>query len=92
MARMPPAQAALMRAGPSTEELRMREERQEQERAAQRQKAAEAKRKAEVCVHGHSTASALAAASPLCRWRTFGRTGSLSCSRIINSYGHAFRS
>ncbi len=43
-----PAQGALMRAGESAEELRMKEERLEQERAAQRKKEAEAKRKAEV--------------------------------------------
>ena len=43
-----PAQGALLRAGESAEELRMKEERLEQERAAQRMKEAEAKRKAEV--------------------------------------------
>ena len=48
MGGLAPAQAALMRAGESAEELRMKEERQEQERAAQRKKEAEAKRKAEV--------------------------------------------
>ena len=53
-----PAQGALLRAGESAEELRMKEERLEQERAAQRQKEAEARRKAEVhfriliCVRG----------------------------------------
>ena len=51
MAGHAPAQAALMRAGESAEELRMKEERQEQERAAQRRKEAEAKRKAEVRSH-----------------------------------------
>ena len=49
MAGLAPAQAALMRAGESAEELRMKEERQELARAAQRKKEAEAKRKAEVC-------------------------------------------
>ena len=48
MGGLAPAQAALMRAGESAEELRMKEERQEQERAAQRKKETEAKRKAEV--------------------------------------------
>ena len=43
-----PAQGALLRAGESAEELRIKEERLEQERAAQRRKEAEAKRKAEV--------------------------------------------
>ncbi|CAK0770289.1 hypothetical protein CVIRNUC_003752 [Coccomyxa viridis] len=47
MGGLAPAQAALMRAGESAEELRMKEERQEQERAAQRKKETEAKRKAE---------------------------------------------
>ena len=48
-----PAPGALMRAGASAEELRLKEERLEQERAAQRKREAEAKRKAEVRIAGY---------------------------------------
>jgi hypothetical protein len=53
-----PAPGALMRAGASAEELRLKEERLEQERAAQRKREAEAKRKAEVRIAGHCSPKA----------------------------------
>ena len=61
-----PAPGALMRAGESAEELRLKEERLEQERAAQRKKEAEAKRKAEVRIAGRCSPQSVPFALSYC--------------------------